>query len=76
MINGILINYTVVLEDIVIDDVPPFTQSYNVTGLSPFTSYNFSVMACTSVDCVDSPFLVARTLEDCKYVVPGSYITE
>lgn len=64
MSNGILVNYTVVQGGRVIAATPPTAQDYNVTNLLPFTAYNFSVLACTSVDCVESPSLMAMTQED------------
>lgn len=66
MPNGILVNYTVLLGGTVVIATPPTALSYNVTGLSPFTPYNLSVLACTSVDCVESPSLQATTQEDGK----------
>lgn len=62
--NGVLVNYTVLQEDIVLAAVLPSVLDYNVTGLLPFSSYTFSVMACTSVDCVESPSLNITTQED------------
>ena len=62
--NGILISYTVFLGDEEVADTPPTVLDYNVTELLPFTSYNFTVMVCTSEGCVESPALVATTLED------------
>lgn len=64
MTNGILVNYTVLLGDTVVTAMPPTVLSYNVTELSPFTSYSLSVLACTSVACVQSPSLQAVTQED------------
>ncbi len=48
----------------VVAATPPEVLLYNVTGLLPFTPYNFSVLACTVVDCVESLPLVTATLED------------
>ena len=67
-INGILVNYTVLQGGVVIVVTPPSVTTYNVTSLRPFTSYNFSVQACTSVGCVESPSLVAMTTEDGAYL--------
>ena len=64
MSNGILVNYTVLQGGVVIAATPPSVLQYNVTGLLPFSSYNFSVLACTEVDCVESPPLVSTTMED------------
>ena len=77
MSNGILVNYTVLqlqggaVGSMVITATPPSELQYNVTGLLPFTSYNFTVLACTVVDCVQSPSLVATTLEDGKWAWHG-----
>ena len=67
--NGILINYTVTQDGVVLAATTPTSQSYNVTGLLPFTSYNFTVMVCTAVGCADSQVLAASTLEDGKDLV-------
>ncbi len=64
MSNGVLVNYTVLLGDTVTAATPPTTLSYNVTELTPFTSYSLSVRVCTSVACGDSSALSAVTLED------------
>lgn len=66
--NGILVNYTVLQGGVVIVAMPPSVTAYNITSLRPFTSYNFSVQACTSVGCVESPSLVAMTTEDGRYL--------
>lgn len=68
MSNGILVNYTVLQGEggMVIAATPPEVLQYNVTRLLPFTSYNFSVLACTEVACVQSPSLIAMTQEDGK----------
>lgn len=72
--NGILVNYTVILGGVTVALTTPTTLEYNVTGLLPFTTYNFSVMVCTSVGCVNSQLLVATTMEDGKKSIVCSYI--
>ena len=67
MTNGILVNYTVLQRGVVIAVTLPSALDYNVTGLLPFSSYNFSIMTCTAEGCVESPSLMASTLEDGKY---------
>ena len=37
---------------------------YNVTGLLPYTDYQFSIQACTSAGCVEGPSVDVTTLED------------
>ncbi len=64
--NGILVNYTVLLGGVVLAATPPSVLAYNVTSLSPFTGYNFTVQACTRVGCVESPLLSVATSEDGK----------
>lgn len=64
--NGILINYTVLQDEEQIADVSPPSTKYNVTGLLPFTNYQFSVLACTAGGCVQSPPVGIMTLEDGK----------
>ena len=63
--NGVLLTYTVLLEgEEEIANISPPTIEYNVTGLVPFTEYQFSVLACTSAGCVESPLVTTMTLED------------
>ena len=64
--NGILVNYTIIQDCVVVAATLPTSQSYNVTDLQPFTSYNFSVMVCTSAACATSQQLLTSTLEDGK----------
>ena len=42
---------------------------YNVTSLSPFTGYSFTVQACTSVGCVESPVLSLVTDQDSELLL-------
>ena len=62
--NGILVNYTVLLGDEVISSTPPNVLQFMVLPLLPFSTYTFSVMACTSVGCVESQEIESTTLED------------
>ena len=62
--NGILVNYTVFQAGDVIAATPPNVLQYTVSPLLPFTTYSFSVMACTSVGCVESQEIQATTEED------------
>lgn len=64
--NGILVNYTVLLDGDVIAATPPDVLQYMVTPLLPFSLYTFSVMACTSAGCVESQEIQSMTLEDGK----------
>lgn len=64
--NGILINYTVLQDEEQIADVSPPSIVYNVTGLQPFTNYQFSVLACTAAGCVENSPVDIMTLEDGK----------
>ncbi len=67
--NGILVNYTVLLGGVVLTTTPPSVLVYNVTSLSPFTGYSFTVQACTSVGCVESPVLSLVTDQDSELFV-------
>ena len=62
--NGILVNYTVLQAGDVIAATPPDVLQYSVSPLLPFTTYSFSVMACTSVGCVESQDIQTTTQED------------
>ena len=62
--NGILTKYTILQGGQEIADVLPSSLEYNVVGLLPFTDYQFSVLACTAVGCVESPRVDTMTLED------------
>lgn len=62
--NGVLIVYTLLEGGDEIADIVPPAVEYNVTGLTPYTQYMFSVMACTSAGCEESPAVETRTLED------------
>ena len=67
--NGILVNYTVLLGGVVLTTAPPSVLVYNVTSLRPFTGYSFTVQACTSVGCVESPVLSLVTDQDSELFV-------
>ena len=62
--NGVLVNYTVLVGGATVAATPPSQESFNVTGLLPFTGYALSVQACTSAGCVSSSTLQTQTLED------------
>lgn len=42
------------------------TGEYTVTGLNPFTEYQFYVVVCTSVGCGTSEIVSATTFENGK----------
>lgn len=65
--NGILVNYTILQAGDVIAATPPSVLQYSVSPLLPFTTYSFSVMACTSVGCVESQERETITMEDGEY---------
>ena len=46
-----------------LDQTFPNTTILEVTDLLPFTTYQFTVMACTNVGCTESPSEFATTLE-------------
>lgn len=66
--NGIIINYAVLEGGEEIAAIFPPSVEYNVTGLLPVTDYQFSVLACTTAGCVESPQVDTKTLEDGKYM--------
>ena len=73
--NGLLLNYTVLLDGDVIIATPPDVLQYRVSSLLPFSMYSFSVMACTSAGCVESQEIQSTTLEDGEiYCVSNLYI--
>ena len=65
--NGVILNYTVLLngeqDGVVTANVTMFT----VTQLDPFTGYNISVQACNSAGCVENPLVALVTMEDGEY---------
>lgn len=67
--NGILVNYTVLVGGVALTTTPPSVLVYNVTSLSPFTGYSFTVQACTSVGCVESPVLSLVTDQDSELLL-------
>lgn len=66
--NGILIHYIIVLNSSELNRTFPNTTILEVTNLLPFTTYQFTVMACTSIGCIESPPEFATTLEAGKYL--------
>lgn len=61
--NGIILNYTIVADDNVVETVEVGILMYNVTGLQPYSTYNISVIACNSAGCIDSPPAIVTTNE-------------
>ena len=64
--NGIIVNYTVLLDDEQKGVVDANVSMFTLTQLEPFTGYNISVEACNSVGCVESSPLQVMTAEDGK----------
>ena len=67
--NGIIVNYTILLDGDVIMATPPDVLQYRVSPLLPFSMYTFSVMACTSAGCVESQEIQSTTLEDGEILI-------
>jgi usherin len=69
--NGVIINYTVIInnEPAVTLDIDRLT--YNVSSLKPYTSYNISVIACNNADCVSSPYITDITNQAVPLNVSG-----
>lgn len=67
--NGILIHYTIVQNSSELERIFPNTTTIVVRNLLPFTSYQFTVMACTSAGCTESLPEVVTTMEAGKYLV-------
>lgn len=49
-----------------INDTQP--GSYNVSGLSPFTQYQFYVLVCNSAGCTQSNLIASTTLASGKSI--------
>ncbi|XP_028396319.1 LOW QUALITY PROTEIN: usherin-like [Dendronephthya gigantea] len=60
--NGVIKNYTVI-QDTVIEHPAGDSLKYLVSGLKPFTNYNFQIRACTRVGCGIGNRSMSRTLE-------------
>ena len=66
MPNGVITMYHVIRDNITIATLIPTGNAdtlYTVSNLRPFTSYTFSVQACTAVGCQQSNTTVVKTLE-------------
>ena len=66
--NGILTHYIIVQNSSELDQIFPNTTILEITNLLPFTTYQFTVMACTSVGCTESTAEFITTLEAGKYL--------
>ena len=62
--NGILTSFRVYRDGALVGVLPPSVLSYNVTGLLPFTTYDFSAAVCTKAGCAESVNKSAMTAED------------
>lgn len=49
-----------------LNDTQP--RSYNVSGLSPFTQYQFYMLVCNSAGCTSSNLIASTTLASGKYI--------
>ena len=72
--NGILIHYIIVQNSSELDRTFPNTTILEIRNLLPFTTYQFTVMACTSVGCTESPPEFITTTEAGKYLQNSHYI--
>ena len=61
--NGLIVNYTLSQNATVVFTGPGQQLSFVSSGLSPFTYYSFSVMACTQQGCSSSSLAIGRTAE-------------
>lgn len=70
-LNGVLLNYTILQGGVGVASVSPSELEYNVSGLLPFSEYSFSVLACNSAGCTESPSVTTTTLEDgeCSFII-------
>lgn len=66
--NGILIHYIVMQNSSELDQTFPNTTVLEITDLLPFTTYHYTVMACTSVGCTESQPEFVTTLEAGNYL--------
>ena len=60
--NGVITMYHIIRNNITLATIFD-TLSYTVTNLKPFTTYTFSVQACTAVGCQQSEPTTVTTLE-------------
>lgn len=60
--NGVIKNYSVI-QDTDIEHPAGLSFRLSVTGLEPFTEYNFQIKACTPIGCGVGNRSAARTLE-------------
>ena len=65
--NGILVHYIIMQNSSEIDHTFPNTTILEVINLFPFTTYQFTVVACTSIGCTESPSEFIKTMEAGKY---------
>lgn len=68
--NGEIILYNLTLDGAVVFSSMMEDLSYNVTGLLPFTSYSFTIIACTMRGCGSSDRSVLMTSE----ATPDGYV--
>ena len=75
--NGLVSKY--ILKSIQANGVETFhyqglSTSYQVTGLQPFTAYNFTISACTQIGCVESDAISISTRSAAPDSQPAPYI--
>jgi len=73
-VNGITLNYfiKVLLVESLLSTYNTSSTSFNVTGLSKFTSYNFEVGVANEIGRGPSQSTTGKTLADCKlYLITG-----
>jgi len=61
--NGIVIQFIIMENSTEVDRTIPNITTTEVTNLSPFTEYQYTVTACTIIGCTQSPPVTVTTLE-------------
>ena len=61
--NGIISNYTVIIDSNLFKTLHVAISMYNVSGLLPYSTYNVSVAACNNAGCTETPVIAVTTDE-------------
>ncbi len=62
--NGVIVNYTILLDDEQEGVVDASVTSFTVSQLDPFTDYSISIETCNSIGCVENTPVNVTTAED------------
>jgi len=61
--NGIIIHYIIMENSTEINRIPANITTLQVADLLPFTTYQYTITACTVIGCTESPSETVATLE-------------